>query len=482
MTDSHQQDAAGTVVIGAGPAGLTAAYALAQRGLPVTILEASSVCGGISRTVAVEGCHYDLGGHRFFSKNGDIEALWDELASEPLLERARLSRIYYDGKFYDYPLRIGNALRNMGPVEAGRVLGSFAAARVRPTKDVDTFEGWVTSRFGRRLYEMFFASYTEKVWGRPCSEISAEWAAQRIRNLSLSKALVNAVVGNRGDRATSLIDRFRYPRLGPGQLWDSAAIKCASEGATLLRDRRVVGFETDGDPPVIHAVLSDGPHGHERHAAAAVLSSMPLRDLVAALPEPPEPIRDMAAALGYRGFFVVALVLDTPDLFPDNWVYAHSSSVRVARVQNFGNWSPDMLPGPGVSCLGAEYFADPQDELWNTADDQLIDLAESELRRIGLLSRGRVIFGHVTRVPDAYPVYERGHSQWFAGLQSYLTRLPNLWCIGRAGQHRYNNMDHSMMSALLAAANVADGGRRDVWAVNTEAEYHEESAGREDAG
>ena len=462
------------LVIGAGPAGLTAAYALARSGRPSTVIEAATAPGGIAKTVEYLGSRYDLGGHRFFSKSAEVESLWDELASEPLLVRSRLSRIFYDGKFYDYPLKIGNALRNMGPVTASQVLGSYVAARVHPGVD-DTFEGWVTNRFGRRLYKMFFESYTEKVWGRPCSELSAEWAAQRIKNLSLSAAVKDAVFGKRGGDVMSLIDQFRYPRLGPGQLWQDAAEKCRAAGCDVRLQERVVAFEMEAAVrPAVTAVLTQDDDGaRRRYRVDHVISSMPVRDLVAALPDKPVDVASRAAGLEYRGFIAVALALDTGDLFPDNWVYVHSSQVRIGRVQNFGNWSPDLLASPGTSLLGAEFFSTEGDDLWLLSDDRLIDLAWREVREIGLVSRGRLLYGHVTRVPDAYPVYATDQEKSFAPVRGWLSSLRNLQCVGRNGQHRYNNMDHSMITALIAAENIENGYSRDPWAVNQEADYHE---------
>ena len=469
------------LIIGAGPAGLTAAYQFAKAGHSPLLVEASEKIGGISRTETLGAYRYDLGGHRFFSKSTEIENLWDELSDEPLLVRPRLSRIFYDGDFYDYPLRVGNALANMGARRAAEVCASYLAARIHPDKNDESFEAWVSNRFGRRLYKMFFESYTEKVWGRPCSDISAEWAAQRIRNLSLGTALRSAVgLGRKGD-VTTLIDRFRYPRFGPGQLWESSARRSIGLGASIRLGERVVAFDVEGDStsPIVTGVTVQRSDGSEAvYSADWVASSMPLRDLVAALPIAPPEVRRIAGSLGYRGFIVVAVVLDEPSLFPDNWVYIHSGSVRLARVQNFGNWSPDLVPDQGTSCLGLEFFADPGDDLWTRADHDLISMAESEVRKVGLVRKGHLLSAGVTRVPDAYPVYQRGHAALFGPLQAWLSRLPNLVCVGRAGQHRYNNMDHSMMTALLAVKNALGDRKFDVWSVNAEADYHEEADAR----
>jgi len=469
------EDAKRVVIIGGGPAGLTAAYELSRNGADVTVLEASGQVGGISRTVDFEGYRFDLGGHRFFSKSEEVERLWDEfMAPERLLVRNRLSRIYYGGKFYFYPLKIGNALSNMGIVASGLVLASYAWAHVNPRRPETSFEDWVSNRFGRRLYEMFFKSYTEKVWGIPCTRLSAEWAAQRIKGLSLTGVLLNALKGGRGNTVKTLIEQFRYPPLGPGQLWEACATKCVAAGVDLRIGERVTRIARAADGRVSGVVTTDASGAVKRHIADDVLSSMPIRDLFASIEGAPEELRDRAKNVKYRGFIVVAVVFDEPDLFPDNWVYIHAGEVKVGRVQNFKNWSPHLVPDPGTTCLGMEYFADPGDDLWTSPDAALIALAEREVREIGLVKAGTALKGAVVRVPDAYPVYETEHDAFFAPLREWLDTVPGLACIGRAGQHRYNNMDHSMMTGLLAARNVLDGGHRDVWSVNTDAEYHEE--------
>lgn len=468
------EDVLPCVVIGAGPAGLTCAYELSRNGTAPLVLEAGDDVGGISRTVEYHGYRFDLGGHRFFSKSEEIELLWDEIAREPLLVRPRLSRIFYDGKFYYYPLRPLNALANAGPVNALAILASYARARMSPIRPEDSFEAWVTNRFGRRLYEMFFKSYTEKVWGIPCSEISAEWAAQRIKGLSLGKAVLNALSGGKGSTVKTLIDRFRYPPLGPGQLWNDCAARAEQSGAVIEKNARVVRVRREHGVFVVTADTATGP---KEFRAQHVVSSMPIRDLVAAFDGVPEGVTERARALRYRGFIMVAVVLDEPGLFPDNWVYIHSPEVRVGRVQNFGNWSERMVPDPKTSCLGMEYFADPGDDLWTMDDEDLAALAVQEVRAIGLVKKGEPLLHKVVRVPDAYPVYEADHDAFMAPLREWLDSVPGLWCVGRNGQHRYNNMDHAMMTGLLAARSIIDGKPRDVWAVNTDAEYHEESRG-----
>ncbi len=464
------------VVIGAGPAGLTAAWELSRLGIPATVFEADDIVGGIARTGSHNGYRYDIGGHRFFTKVPFVEEIWREILGDELLERPRLSRIYYRGRFFDYPLRPANALIGLGPVEAVRIMLSFARARLAPSRREDNLEQWVSNRFGRRLYEIFFKTYTEKVWGMPCTEIGADWAAQRIKNLDLLKAVRNAMLGSRGGRGevvTTLIDAFLYPRLGPGQMWE----RCTERLAAL-------GYPTQLSSPVVAIHHEDGqvtgvdvrrPDGQIAFAPAThVISSMPMRDLVRALdpPAPPD-VRAAAERLRYRDFLTVVLIVDESDVFPDNWIYIHSPEVKLGRIQNFKNWSPEMVPDPSRTSLGLEYFVQEGDELWTMADDDLVALGADECGRLGLIDPARVVDGCVVRMPKAYPVYDAGYKEAVATVRAWLQRLPGLQLIGRYGQHRYNNQDHSMATAVYAARNVA-GADYDVFAVNEEAEYHEE--------
>lgn len=463
----------GVVIIGAGPAGLTAAYELAKHGITGTVLEADSVVGGIARTVERDGYRFDIGGHRFFSKVKEIEKLWDEMLQEPMLVRPRLSRIFYNGKFYDYPLKASNALKNMGLFTAVACVASYLSARLNPIPEPKNFEKWVTNQFGSKLYHMFFKSYTEKVWGCPCTEIGADWAAQRIKGLNLGEAIRNALFGQKhGSVVKTLIDEFRYPRLGPGQLWETCARTIQEKGWTLRLRTRAARLDLENGQIV--AVRAEDCRGRqERMAVEHLFSSMPLRELALSLsPPPPEAVLAAAKRLSYRDFLTVALVLDAPSLFADNWIYIHSPDVRVGRIQNFGNWSPEMVPNPSTSCLGLEYFVNEGDDLWSSPDDALVALAYAELHKIGLAG-GRLVKGYVVRIPKAYPVYDPGYKQRLDGLRTWLGSVQNLYCIGRNGQHRYNNQDHSMATALIAARNMALAESRDPWAVNEDAEYHE---------
>jgi protoporphyrinogen oxidase len=459
-----------TAVLGAGPAGLTAGYMLARRGEPVVVLEADDQVGGLARTVARDGFRFDLGGHRFFTKSVEVERLWREVLGEEFLLRPRLSRIYWNRRFLDYPLSARDVLRKLGPVEAARVTASYVGAALRPRGDEATFEQWVSRRFGRRLFELFFRSYTEKVWGVPCSEIRAEWAAQRIRGLSLATAVRTALVGDRAPRVRSLISEFHYPRLGPGQMWDAMAAAIAAGGGEVRLGSPVERIDLEGGRAA--SVTAGG----RTIPCARVISSLPLGALARAVrPRPPEEVLAAAAGLRHRDFLTVALVLRGPQPFPDTWIYIHDPSVRVGRIQNFRAWSPWMVPDPDRACVGLEFFCFEGDELWRLDDDALVDLAADELARLGLAARGDVERGYAVRVRRAYPIYDAGYAERVATLRAWLPGLGNVQQIGRNGLHRYNNSDHSMLTALRAVENALDGCAHDLWEVNADGAYHEEA-------
>jgi protoporphyrinogen oxidase len=464
------------VVIGAGPAGLTATFRLVGRGITsVTVLESDDVVGGISRTVERDGWRFDIGGHRFFTKVRDVEDVWHQvLDGEQFLTRPRMSRIYYGGKFYDYPLKASNALRNLGPVEAVRCVASYMAVRVRPPANKTSFEGWVASRFGWRLYRTFFKTYTEKLWGVPATELQADWAAQRIKNLSLGKAIVKSVVPSKGGDVTSLIEQFEYPRLGPGQMWEVCRDRVVAAGATVTMETKVDKVEHEGGRAV--AVQATGPQGTVRLPCDAVISSMPLGHLLAAMDPPPPPdVLAAASGLRHRDFLTVALVVPEEHGFPDNWIYVHSPEVKLGRIQNFRSWSPDMVK-PGFTCLGLEYFVNVGDEHWTMTDDELVELGTRELEQIGLVPKGVVKAGYVVRMPGAYPVYDSQYGANVATIRGWLEEhAPNVHPVGRNGMHRYNNQDHSLFTAMLAVENILDGAHHDLWSVNVEEEYHEEA-------
>ncbi len=473
-TTDNARETDSTVIIGAGPAGLTAALELARRDRTVTVFEASDAIGGISRTERRNGWRFDIGGHRFFTKVPEVERLWHQiLADDEFLQRPRMSRILYRGSLFDYPLKAMNALRGLGVVEAVRCVGSYAYAQVRPPKDQSHFEGWVTARFGYRLYSIFFKTYTEKVWGMKATEIQADWAAQRIKNLSLFNAIVAALKPQKGSTAiTTLIDRFQYPMYGPGMMWERARDLVEKDGGSVVMEAPVVKVHHEGGRATGVTVLVEGRE--QRVPASAVISSMPLSALVLAMDSPaPAEVQQAAHSLRYRDFLTVALVVPSEAGFPDNWIYVHTPGVKVGRVQNYGSWSPYMVK-EGYTCLGLEYFVNEGDETWSMRDEDLVALATRELEHLKLVPPGSVSEGHVVRVPKAYPVYDEGYQDRVDTIRRWLEQVaPNVQPVGRNGMHKYNNQDHSMLTAMYAAENVL-GGSRDLWSVNVEEEYHEE--------
>jgi protoporphyrinogen oxidase len=472
------------VVIGAGPAGLTASYLLSRRGVPVTVLEADPVhVGGISRTVNYKQFHFDIGGHRFFSKSQAVEDLWTELLPDDLLQRPRSSRILYRGKFYAYPLKPAQALGNLGLIESFRCMLSYLRAKAAPVADPRNFEDWVSNQFGERLYSIFFKTYTEKVWGMSCREISADWAAQRIRGLSLASALLHALVPRRergGDRTKvikTLIDSFRYPRRGPGMMWKAAAAKTRAAGGEVHLGHRVVALSRDTASGVwtVTAERRDGTR--VSFDAEHVISSAPIREVFAGLSPAPAPEAAAAAAsLRYRDFITVALILAERDRIADNWIYIHDPGVRVGRVQNFKSWSPEMVPDPSLACYGLEYFCFEGDGVWTSPDADLIALASRELVQLGLAEASDIKDGCVVRQKKAYPVYDETYLSHVATVRREVdARYPGLHLVGRNGMHKYNNQDHAMMTAMIAVENIVAGRTvRDPWLVNQDAEYHEE--------
>jgi protoporphyrinogen oxidase len=474
-------------IIGAGPAGLTAAYCLTEEMVSVAVIEKDpSYVGGISRTVRYKDFLFDIGGHRFFSKAKEIMDLWHEILPDDFIERPRLSRIFYEGKYYSYPLNAFEALTNLGILSSAACMLSFAYAKAFPIHDPASFHDWVRNQFGERLFAIFFKSYTEKVWGLSCDEISADWAAQRIKGLDLGVAVVNAVkralkpapAGRKasGPAVKTLIESFQYPRKGPGMMWEAAARKISKRGGTILMGRELHALAFDVDRKLWRVEVSTRDGGRQSYTARHVISSAPLCELIEKISPPPLSYFH-ARQLRYRDFLTVALMVNKPDLFPDNWIYVHDPAVRVGRVQNFRSWSPEMVPA-GMSCLGLEYFCFEGDDLWNASDAELIALAKSEIAHIGLIDADDVADACVVRQAKAYPVYDGSYRENLAMIRLDLnSSYPTLHLVGRNGMHKYNNQDHAMMTAMLTARNILAGERiHDVWDVNEDAEYHEAGA------
>jgi protoporphyrinogen oxidase len=483
MTEAISTPAAGAditperpvVVIGGGPAGLTAGYLLAKQGKSVIVLESTDQVGGIARTEVRDGYRFDLGGHRFFTKVKEVDDLWHEIMKEEFLKRPRQSRIYWNGKFLEYPLQGMDVMKKLGPVDLTKALTSYLYSAVKPSPREDTFEEWVTNRFGRWLFNEFFKSYTEKVWGVSTSEIRSEWAAQRIKGLSFFAAAKSAFFGNRGNKIKSLISEFNYPRYGPGQMWEQMTNDIREHGGEVKLNAPVTRLRLSPEGKVIEVIA-----GGETLTPSHVISSLPLRSTVGITePEAPGEVRDAARGLRYRDFLTVALVMENEDLFPDNWIYIHVPEVQVGRIQNFRSWSPWMVPNDRDASIGMEYFCFEGDELWNMADDDLVKLATREIQQLGLAKADNVKFGFAVRVHKAYPMYDAEYSDRVAAIRRWLDGVPNLQQVGRNGLHRYNNSDHSMLTAMRAVDNILLGTHHDIWAVNAESVYHEEDVAEE---
>jgi protoporphyrinogen oxidase len=462
------------VIMGAGPAGLTAAWKLVHAGLDVVVWEADpAYVGGISRTVQAEGFRFDIGGHRFFSKSEEVNEVWREIMPDDFIDCPRLSRVYYKGKFFNYPLEAWDSFRKLGPISTFLCILSYAKARLRPIKPEKTLAQWVTNRFGARLFKMFFKTYTEKVWGISCDEINADWAAQRIKGLSLREAIISAFKGKEAPpTAKTLIRNFFYPRLGPGQMWETAANKILEIGGKVLLDRRVQTVHWD-ETGVTHVTGTNQNGEFFQQEGSHFLSSIPLQELMLALdPPPPKEVVAAAKALRYRDFLTVCLVINRANVFPDTWIYIHDPSVRVGRIQNFKNWSAAMVPDPNLTSLGMEYFCFEGDSLWASTDHDLAQLAIREAIKIGLIKDGEVMDAFVVRMPKAYPIYDQSYQEHLKTIREWVCQFANLQPVGRNGMHHYNNQDHSMMTAILAARNI-QGASYDCWKVNTDAEYHE---------
>jgi len=456
---------------------LTAAYELTKRNIRPSVFEKMDKVGGIARTEHCDGYYFDMGGHRFFTKSEEVNSLWQEVLGQDMLLRPRLSRIYYNRKFFAYPLKPWNALRGLGLLQSILIGTSYLRWQIYPNAQEDTFDQWVTNRFGARLFNIFFKSYTEKVWGIPTSELSAEWAAQRIKGLSLKSAVLSMFVKPK-ETITTLIEEFLYPKQGPGMFWNEVKSRIEEKDGQVLLNHEVRAINRNSNR--IASIVVNGSDGDIEVTGTDFISSMPVSDFIKNLnPPPPTEVLGAAEKLSYRDFLTVCLIVDQEYLFDDNWIYVHDPGVKVGRIQNFKNWSPHMVPDLSKTSLGLEYFCDEGDELWNSPDEELIELGKREISQIGLAEYDRITGGCVFRVEKSYPVYDSNYSQYLGTIREYIESLENFQTIGRNGLHRYNNQDHAMLTGILAVRNLLDGEVNDIWKVNAEQEYHEEIKERE---
>ena len=471
MKTEKNSESKKVIILGAGPAGLTAAYEACKKGLHPFVFEKDNEVGGISKTVSYKNYLFDIGGHRFFTKYKEVKDIWKKILGDNFITRPRLSRIYYNNRFYYYPLKPLNALTNLGLRNSFLVLLSYINSQISPYKNVTNFEEWISNKFGKKLFNIFFKTYTEKVWGIPCKEIQADWAAQRIKSLSLGKAILNSIGFIKRGQVTTLIDEFQYPRRGPGQMWDSARDLVQKQGGTVKLNSKVKRFTKKGNK--IISILTESNGSLQEITGDYFLSSIPLKELIESIDPPaPNDVLEAARRLRYRDFFTVGLVINKANIFPDNWIYIHSPEVRAGRIQNYKNWSPEMVPDSQTTSLGLEYFCFVTDEIWNRDEHELIELGKKEVVQLKFAKRDQISDGFVLKSPKTYPIYDEGYQERIEIIKNYLLTIKNLQTMGRNGLHRYNNQDHSMLSAILAVRNIL-GGKHSTWDINIDDEYHE---------
>ncbi len=463
------------VIVGGGPSGLSAAYEAVGRGAKVTVLERLDRVGGLSRTTNFDGSRFDVGPHRFFTKNQEVHDLFVKIASEDLLNVPRLTRIFYNKTYFNYPLTPLNALFGVGVLSSISILSSYMIARARHAlgkSHINNFEDWIVDHFGRRLFETFFKTYTEKVWGIPCTQIGADWASQRIKGLSLTTALVNALFQSKSDIVKTLVDEFIYPRLGAGQLYEKMAARVEQTGGQVLTSARMCRIRRD-HMRVSAIEVEDGDGRCYEVEGRYFLVSAPLTEMIEMMhPSAPPEVLSACYALRYRNHVGVNLIIEG-NPFPDNWIYVHSKEVGMARIANYANFSRAMSGRPGISPLTVEYFCFPHDRVWDSSDDALIQRAKRELMHMKILLPDQVLKGFVVRSDKAYPVIEIGYERHIATIKGWLDQFRNLLPIGRSGMFKYNNQDHAMATGLLAARTALGVQRFDPWLVNIDAEYQE---------
>ena len=464
------------ICIGAGPAGLAAAYELTKAGHQVRVLEASPYVGGLGRSFELWGQTVDLGPHRFFSADRVVNDLWHEVIGQDYSMVNRLTRIYYQGKFYFYPLQPFNAFFNLGPIDVVRCIGSYAKAKLSSSRPARTLEEWVTGRFGRRLYEVFFKTYTEKVWGIPCSRIDADWASQRIKKLSLFEAIKSAFIKDKSKKHKTLLDQFAYPKGGTGTLYQGMVRAIQNRGGTVEMQSPVSAVllhDDNGEMRAAGVTLADGTN----HFADLVISSMPLTHMVQRLKGVPHEVLDACNKLSYRNTILVYLEMDSNNLFPDNWVYIHSPEVLHGRITNFRNWCPSLNGDKKTTILCMEFWCFDHDSIWQNTDSELGALAIRELAITNLVNPSvGCLRTHIERISRSYPVYEAGYLKPLKVIQDYLDSIQGLFAIGRYGAFKYNNQDHSILMGILAAREINTGVAQNLWNINTDTDYQEDAS------
>lgn len=458
-------------IIGAGPAGITAAYELTKAGFDVTLYEASDKVGGLSKTIELWNQKVDLGPHRFFSNDTKVNKLWLEVVEKDYRMVDRLTRIYYKKKFYYYPLKPFDALFKLGIGQAFLCVMSYFKEKVKPTKQDGSFEAWVTARFGSRLYSIFFKTYSEKLWGIPCTELDEDFAAQRIKKLSLFEAVKNALFTGKKNKHKTLVDQFAYPIGGTGMVYEKMKTFIEANGGKVLCSTPVKKVDTvNGGPTKIELMTGESiQYDH-------IISSMPITHLVKNLPNVPADIITAATDLKFRNTILVYLKVEGMDVFPDNWLYVHASDLQMGRITNFCNWVPEVNQGEKSTIVALEYWAYNEDEIWNSTDEQLIELGTKELRQTGLIKDLEISDGYIVKIPKCYPVYAKGYKAPLQKVEQYLSGIENLSVIGRYGSFKYNNQDHSILMGLLAAENLIADTSHNLWEINTDYETYQETS------
>lgn len=457
-------------VIGAGPAGMTAAYELSKKLNQIDVFELSPSVGGMAKTIELWNQKVDIGPHRFFSNDTRVNELWLEVVGKDYEMVDRLTRIYYNKKFFHYPIKAFNALTNLGIFKAASCMMYYGIEKISPTKDISTFEGWVTNRFGKKLYQVFFKTYTEKLWGIPCNILDADFAAQRIKKFSLGEAIKSALFGNSGKHKT-LVDQFAYPHGGTGMVYERMAAFVKSKGGNVFLNTAVKKINTKNGV-AFEIELEDGTTKTYDH----VISSMPLSLMVSRLPEVPPAIKKAADSLKYRNTIIVYLNVQAKNLFPDNWLYVHSSDLLMGRLTNFRNWVPGLYNKEESTICALEYWCYNEDDFWNWSNEDLIQLGKEELRKTGLIGNAEISDGYVYKIPRCYPVYSTGYKEILKPIEDYLSSVKNLHVIGRYGAFKYNNQDHSILMGKLAAENILNGTKHNLWEINTDYEDYQESS------